>query len=232
MNRYILLILTICSGALLISCEQILNIDRENLFETGTVIEFNDRTATVVGEIISLENGGLITQHGHCWATHENPTVEDDTTDLGEATGTGEFESTLDNLQPDNQYFIRAYIITNGNVLYENEVGFSTRQSQSIITRAVFSIGQTSAGFKGEILDIENVTEHGFCWSTDTNAPEYEPGSPQCIELGRPGVTGSFTTNTDVTGLTPAQQYHVRAFLVKQGSVSYGNTITFNTLRP
>ena len=229
MNRYILFILTICSGALLISCEQILNIDRENLFETGTVIEFNDRSATIIGEIISLENGGLITQHGHCWATHENPTVEDDTTNLGEVMNTGEFESTLDGLQPDNQYFIRAYIITNGDVRYENEVGFSTRQNQSIITRAVFSIGPTSAGFKGEILDID-VTEHGFCWSTVTDTPEYQSEDSESIGLGQANSLGSFITN--VSGLSPNQQYHVRAFLVKQGSVTYGNTITFNTLRP
>jgi len=55
MRRYILIFLIILSGMTLISCEQIFNIDRANLFDTGIVSELNDRSATIVGLIISLE---------------------------------------------------------------------------------------------------------------------------------------------------------------------------------
>lgn len=76
------------------------------------------------GGTVEWEDASAVTGRGICWSTETNPTIEDQKTSNG--IGTGYFESTLTGLSPHSFYYIRAYVIKDGRVIYGNQVSFTT----------------------------------------------------------------------------------------------------------
>ncbi|MDX2301172.1 MAG: hypothetical protein NW226_00170 [Microscillaceae bacterium] len=238
MRKHISRYLIVLSGITALSCEQILNIDRANLFDTGGLAQLDDRSATIVGLIISLETEEPITQHGHCWATHENPTVNDHVSKLGKATQTGDFSTIIDSLEPNNEYFVRAYIETNGNIRYERTISFATRKDQnlpSLITRAVFNVNNTSAEIRSEFLNLGKyeITRYGHCWSESTNTePDLKDSDIQFSDAGTSPSLGVFRST--INGLQANKTYYIRSFALSRDTTgteyeSYGNIQVFQT---
>ena len=92
---------------------------------TGDAQNISQNSAEVTGEIIDL-GGSDIIHHGHCWSESPNPNVNDYNTDLGSATATGTFTSTLDNLNSNTTYYVKAYAENNAGVAYGYEISFIT----------------------------------------------------------------------------------------------------------
>src|SRR5690625_3476246 len=78
----------------------------------------------VTGGNISDNGGFPITKRGVCYSKSENPGLSDNCTEEG--TGTGEFSSTLDNLETENKYFVRAYATNRAGTAYGNQISFTT----------------------------------------------------------------------------------------------------------
>jgi len=76
------------------------------------------------GGNISPDGGAPITQRGVCWSVDENPTTTNNKTSDG--SGTGNYVSILDNLQPDTKYYVRAYATNKVGTSYGNQVSFTT----------------------------------------------------------------------------------------------------------
>ena len=72
------------------------------------------------------------TQHGVCWSTSTNPTVDDvndfKTTD-GAASATGAFTSSMTGLTHNTLYYVRAYATNTVGTSYGNEVIFTTEEA-------------------------------------------------------------------------------------------------------
>ena len=64
-------------------------------------------SATGHGTIVDV-GGAAVTQHGHVWASTENPTTSDDKTEK-DAGSAGAFESAITGLTAGTAYYIRAY---------------------------------------------------------------------------------------------------------------------------
>ncbi len=91
--------------------------------ETLPVTDVTTTTAKCGGDVKS--DGGIpITEKGVCWSTSENPTISNNNTMDG--TGLGSFNSTIDNLTPSTQYWIRAYATNNSGTYYGNQQSFTT----------------------------------------------------------------------------------------------------------
>lgn len=74
------------------------------------------------GVVTSL-GGSTVTQHGHCWATSQNPTIASDTkTTLGTAYQTGHFTSAITDLLPGTTYYFKAYATNTGGTAYGSQV--------------------------------------------------------------------------------------------------------------
>ena len=102
---------------------------------TGTVSEITDSSAIVTGTLSDLGNGiDSILQHGFCWSTNQNPTVENDKTELGNKSSIGEFSSNLTGLSPDINYYVVAYATNSVGTAYGNEVTFTTNQGIATFT--------------------------------------------------------------------------------------------------
>ncbi len=67
---------------------------------------------------VKITSEGLwsITEKGVCWSTHKEPTINDNKSIGGK--GTGNFTTDLTFLEPNTEYFIRAYAIYSGGTIY------------------------------------------------------------------------------------------------------------------
>jgi len=76
--------------------------------------------------------GNSVFLRGVCWSTSPNPTVDNNEGSTQDGSGTGVFESTLNNLVAETNYYIRAYAINSRGVGYGQEIAFTTLPDYSI----------------------------------------------------------------------------------------------------
>jgi hypothetical protein len=93
----------------------------------------------------------------------------------------------------------------------------------TITTTAASNITQTTAASGGNVTDDggATVSEKGICWAISQN-----PTTSNNKISGGSG-TGSFTSN--ITGLTSATTYYVRAYAINSAGTAYGNQVSFTT---
>ena len=94
---------------------QIVTNDVTNITTTSAI---GNGTITVVG------SPNLI-QHGVCWNTTGNPTIANNYTEEG-APIAGDFTSEITGLSSSQTYFVKAYITTDVEIIYGNEISFTT----------------------------------------------------------------------------------------------------------
>jgi uncharacterized protein (TIGR02145 family) len=95
-----------------------------------------------------------------------------------------------------------------------------------VTTGTLTDTKQTSCTAKGSVIEISEagITQHGHCWSTQTN-----PSTNDSItQLGSRSSTGTFTSN--LSGLKANTTYYIRAYAVDHEGTTYGNEVNFNTL--
>jgi hypothetical protein len=96
-----------------------------------------------------------------------------------------------------------------------------------VTTQPVTNIGLTAASGNGNItsLGVPSATQYGVVWDT---VADPTVALTTKTEQGVPTSTGVFTS--DITGLTPATLYHVRAYATSDVVTVYGEDVTFTTL--
>jgi hypothetical protein len=211
------------------SCTDFFVQSRENIVRTGELRSVEVTSAQVEGLLFDVGDSPekkLIT-HGHVWATHEEPTVDDFKTSFGERTTFGEYVSYLSDLTEETKYYVRAYT--------QNEEGITYGQTLAFIpglvhTLYISNIAKTPnnrafASVAGSISLNIIPEKAGFCWAMNS--------SP---------TTGDFTKEIDlamvqegsifalIENLETNKRYYIRAFVVYDGGkVTYGETFTFET---
>ena len=163
------------------------------------------------------------TEHGVVWNTTGGPTIADSKTMDGAVSATGSFTSLMTGLTPGTIYYVRAYATNTMGTVYGEEVSFTALITPTVTTQAATNITTTTATGNGNLtaLGVPNPTQHGVVWSTSAN-----PTTADSKTVDGPlSVTGSFTSN--ITGLIPGTQYHVRAYATNEAGTSYGADITF-----
>ena len=93
----------------------------------------------------------------------------------------------------------------------------------TVSTTSVTNIAQNTATCGGNVTDqgTSSVTARGVCWSTSSN-----PTTSDSHTTDGSG-TGTFTSN--ITGLTAATSYYVRAYATNSSGTAYGNQQSFIT---
>ena len=108
------------------------NYSADYTFTTKVALPVATTSAVTLVTTNSASSGGTVTAGGDitvtgrgvCWNTSPLPTIEDDKTNNG--TGTGTFSSSLSSLNPNTEYFVRAYATVTGGVAYGNQFDFKT----------------------------------------------------------------------------------------------------------
>ena len=171
-----------------------------------TTAEISSLTSVSVvsgGNVVSDENAP-VTAKGVCWGTTENPAIGGSHTTDG--TGTGPFVSTINNLTPGTSYHVRAYATNSVGTSYGTDFLFRTLSKPVLSTIEINSITPTSAKSGGNITYDGGaaVTARGVCWNTT--------GTPTINDSKSSDGQGPGLYPSDITGLTQATTYFVRAY--------------------
>ncbi|WP_420574541.1 hypothetical protein [Kordia sp.] len=90
---------------------------------TITYLSVDSSEAEVEVEAEVTDEGTTeVTERGITWSTSPNPTIDGDYLISGQGAGT--FNTTIDNLEIDQTYYIRAYAINSIGIMYGNEIEF------------------------------------------------------------------------------------------------------------
>lgn len=215
---------TVYGGEITFTTEQIP--DPESPIVTTADVTDITQTTAVSGGNVTDDGGASVTARGVCWSTSQNPTISDNHTSDG--NGTGSFTSNLTNLTANTTYYVRAYATNENGTSYGEQKSFTTLQNielPTVTTADVTDITQNTAVSGGNITDDGGaaVTARGVCWSKDPN-PTIDNSF-----ISNGNGTGSFTI--EISGLTSATTYYVRAYATNSEGTSYGEQKTFTTLQ-
>ena len=130
--------------------------------------QFITAISAMGGGEVTTTDGTYIIVKGLCWATHENPTTNDDFYEEAES-GVGTFSISMTELNIATTYYVRAYAVTSNGTVYGDQKTFTTRDGIPILTTAeVTDITGITATCGGDITDNGglSVIACGVCWST------------------------------------------------------------------
>jgi len=97
--------------------------------------------------------------------------------------------------------------------------------TQPVITKAVTNITANSGTTGGDVAGMTGtIIEKGIVYSTTAN--------PTTSDTKIVDASGGTTFSANLTGLSPATQYYVRAYAINGSGTIYGNTVTFATPAP
>ncbi|WP_299053803.1 hypothetical protein [uncultured Polaribacter sp.] len=192
----------------------------------------NGLTTTSVnsGGNITDDGGAAITSRGVCWSTTTNPTILNNKTEDG--SGSGLFNSFIDELLTNNTYYIRAYAT--------NSVGTSYGNQKTIVNNAVLPPNSTiptvgtsssnnmltpttasSGGYVSQNGGSDLVAK-GVCWSLSENPTVNDSHTNEGSGLG------FFTsTLTELSGCGVV--FYVRAYATNENGTGYGAQYTIST---
>ena len=115
---------------------------------TNAIINITQTTA-VSGGNVSDDGGANVTARGICWSTSPEPTLQNTNLIAQNGPGTGNFQSTLTNLTPDTQYYVRAYASNSEGTAYGTSLSFFTLADSgqpNIIATGLIEIDDDTGG--------------------------------------------------------------------------------------
>jgi len=220
------LVLTIIS--LSISCTKDkkppVGITNKIVLTTNPSVTIGSDSAICSGEITS-DGGDNITERGICYSINENPTLNN--SKVASGSGKGIFSCKLSNLQPNTEYYIKAYCLSAQGELYGKQVNFKTLPGRPIILTNQISNIQIESAVGGGIIVSDggaSITEKGLCISSLNSTPVR---TDTFISAGQ----GSTSFSSSISNLKANRNYFVRTYAKNsQGETYAGNTVQFSTL--
>ncbi|MDE6006198.1 MAG: carboxypeptidase-like regulatory domain-containing protein [Muribaculaceae bacterium] len=197
-----------------------------------TATEVSTSAATNVGATSATLNGSIIkagvpafTEKGFCYSkTNRMPDISDRKETVAGQT-TGDYSLQLNTLEYPATYYVRAYAIQGGGVIYGNVISFTTAGETAVVsTSAASNILASSATLNASVINQGNppYTERGFCLSQN--------GEPTTANMKiRVSGSGTGAYSTQVNNLDYSSNYYVRAYVMQGGETIYGNTVSFST---
>ena len=176
-------------------------------------------TSAISGGTILNTGGATITTSGLVWSLTVNPTTALATKTTDGAT-TGTFTSSITGLTQGTLYHVRAYATNYLGTSYGPGITFTTLTLPTVsATATISSISGTSATGGGTITSDggATITTRGVVWGTTTGSSTFSATSGT--------GTGSYVSN--LSGLTPATTYYVRAFATNSVGTVYGPETSF-----
>jgi len=193
---------------------------------TSQVINITADSATVVGFVVAQGSG--FSEKGVCYNTLANPTVDDIKVAYTGSDTSATYNVVLANLQYVTTYYVRAYGITSGGVLYGEEFNFTTLAAiPTLTTKDVSAVTGNSAVSGGSITDNggAEITAKGMCYSEMPN-----PVLGDSLVGFTTDGSGDSTFVSTMTSLKGNTKYYARAYATSSAGSGYGPEVSFTTL--
>ena len=185
---------------------------------TTPVGEITETTAKSGGNVTN-DGGESISARGVCWSTSPSPTIADLKTSDG--AGSGIFISSINGLECNTTYYVRAYATNSSGTGYGEQEQFTSSECPAnlptVTTTPVGEITETTAESGGNVTNDggESISARGVCWSTSP--------SPTTADLKTSDGAGSGTFTSSISGLECNTTYYVRAYATNSAGTGYGN---------
>ncbi len=184
-------------------------------------------TCTAGGEV-TFDGGTAVTSRGVCWGTKTAPTVADNK--KGDAANTtGIYTVSLDNLNGNTKYYLRAYVTNGVGTTYGAEITFTTGVGYPMLNTSAVTVpsgatGKTLAFGGGEVTydGGSAITAHGICWSLNP--------APTVADKKTSDAYGNGKFGSSMIGLAPGTKYYVRAYANNGSKIGYGTEVSFTTV--
>ena len=150
-------LVTVVFAALMItSCKKELAVELPLDVVTDSVSQVDWSTANVYSEVKN-DGESVVSFRGVVWDTKPNPTLELNTkTDDGR--GLGSYQSKIQGLIANTQYFVRSYAVNSNDTTYGNELTFKTSSWTPKEIKNIFDWWESSNG-------IVKVGDKVFAWT-------------------------------------------------------------------
>lgn len=188
-------------------------------------------TANLVGTIVEIGSSNII-HYGFCWSTEkEEPTTEDNVSDMGDCSAPISFEGKISDLKENTKYYVRAYAKNAVGLSYSNVSAFVTAglpTTPSVQTKDVTDVTSSSVVANGAVISLGNVkklTQFGHIWG---KSKELSIELPTKTELGNLTQIGEY--KSEINKLDPNHVYYVCAYATNEKGTAYGDIVEFNTL--
>jgi uncharacterized protein (TIGR02145 family) len=187
---------------------------------SNTIVQNKTQTTISVSSEVLNDGGFEVLSRGFTWSTSEYPINFENAISVG--SGIGSFTATIDGLEPNTLYFIRAFATNANGTVYSNRVFTSTNSNVPLPTLdapIVEDIGTTTATLRANIISNGglSILDKGFAISWN--------GGNEEISLGAGWTAMLFQLND----LTPGTEYNVQAYAINANGKIYGPSTTFYT---
>ena len=187
---------------------------------TNAVTSITYNSATFNGNITD-DDGKTIIERGFEYKEGESGEVFK-VYDIGDY-GTGTFNKTIDNLEPNTLYYVRAYAKNSAGIGYGDWVTFTTdKTTPTVVTNEATEVDKDKFKANGNITATggENCTVRGFQYGLTPIATwdTHDEGSYEA---------GAF--NKVITGLQANTIYYFRAYATNSEGTSYGDWLQVTT---
>ena len=187
------------------------------LVVTSSATGVTATTATLHGSVVK-DGSPVYTEKGFCISDgHAEPTINS-RTELVESSSS-DFSYRLGGLSYGKEYSFRAYAIQNGTPVYGEVKSFTTSYTRAeVVTSDATSVEYHSMILNGQVAEVGEpvISERGFCYSTQNRVPLISDSKVKVT-----GTSGMFKTT--VKNLKENTEYYIRAYVVQDGEVIYGN---------
>lgn len=173
------------------------------------------------GEIIS-DGGSPIKTRGVCWSSVQMPTTAYADSLTEDGSGTGTFNSLINNLKPGKTYNIRAYATNEAGIGYGNQLSAAIDPVKPTLTTLPITIVSESSVASGGDISSDGgaiVISKGCCWNSKPN--------PTILNNITSDGFGSSSFTSTISNLNPDSTYYLRAYAKNLIGVSYGNSRSF-----
>ncbi len=178
-------------------------------------------SAVAYGCLLDISKQG-IQNYGFCWDTLPEPSLNSASYMMPQTAQKGAFHAGIDNLEPYETYYIRAFINEADNIIYGNviTITLTALNGISVATSLPVVLNISSANVSGIISGIGSlsIADYGHCWAETTNPTvnNYK------TSLGP--LNNDTTFSSTLTGLDLSTNYYVRAYVkINDNTVIYGN---------
>ncbi len=188
----------------------------------------NERSCKVSVGILD-EGGSEILISGFCWKEIGNgdPTIYDNVTNV-QIHGSS-MSGTIIGMESDKTYIVRAYAQNQSGLSYSKSLTVTTSTAIVPILSNVLPLDSTEVSImvQSSVVDsgLGGITEYGFCYSTESNAPTINHLITEHIQ----GDTDNFSAV--INGLKPNTTYYIRAYAMNKEGTGYSETYIYTGIK-